>query len=243
VASKSGLLHQQQHHSHRSFFSKFLTGYRFGDPVFFCSEVRCPRCRRAVPDVSQAFSFRDEFFTNQHLHFNCKLVNMRSVNFIAILVVVIWSNAAAEGNFPPIWPHPQKLTNGSASLTVDSINFQFSSNFLQRDCVDIYNSFSRFSPVFFPHSPPRKSMVALSAPAITGVSVTILNCSVPLQLGVDESYSLEVDISGGCAASSWTCFAFFFVLFFHRNFSHIWLAETPKSMRQPFMELTMLCRP
>jgi hypothetical protein len=32
-------------------------------------------------------------------------------------------------------------------------------------------------------------------------------------------------------------------LFFHRNFSHIWLAETPKSMRQPFMELTMLCRP
>ena len=157
----------------------------------------------------QAFAFRDEFFSTQHHHFNCKLFNMRSVTFIAILVVVISSNAAAEGNFPPIWPHPQKLTNGSASLTVDSINFQFSSNFLQRDCVDIYNSFSRFSPVFFPHSPPRKSTVALSVPAITGVSVTILNCSVPLQLGVDESYSLEVDISGGCAATSWTCFAFF----------------------------------
>jgi hypothetical protein len=51
-------------------------------------------------------------------------------------------------------------------------------------------------PVFFPHSVARKSAVSYSA--VTGVSVAILNCSVPLQLGIDESYSVEVDASGGC---------------------------------------------
>ena len=32
---------------------------------------------------------------------------------------------------------------------------------------------------------------------LTGVSVIILNCSVPLQPGLDESYSLAIDSSGG----------------------------------------------
>ena len=133
--------------------------------------------------------------------------NMHSWILLTVLVAFAWSTAAAiDGNFPPIWPHPQKFTNGSASLPVDSMNFHFSSNFIQSDCADIYNAFSRFAAVFFPHSPPRKPMAVLVS-SLTGVSVTILNCSVLLQLGVDESYSLEVDINGGYTITAWTLLA------------------------------------
>jgi hypothetical protein len=60
--------------------------------------------------------------------------------------------------------------------------------------------------------------MALMVSALTGVRVTIMNCSVPLQLGVDESYSLEIDINGGYAYMACTilsCFGF------HYIFSHI----------------------
>lgn len=120
---------------------------------------------------------------------------MRCVAAVVVVLAVVLSTASA-GNFPPIWPYPSKFANGSASVLVDSVNFKFSSNLAQSDCADIYQAFSRFVPVFFPHSVPRKSAVSYSA--VTGVSVAILNCSVPLQLGIDESYSVEVDASGGC---------------------------------------------
>ena len=105
---------------------------------------------------------------------------------------------AAADNSPPIWPYPAKFSSGSTNLPVDSINFKFSSNQAPSDCRDIYDAFSRFAPVFFPHSQPRKSVaLSLSDSMLTGVSVSVLNCSVPLQLGIDESYSLTLDSSGG----------------------------------------------
>jgi hypothetical protein len=122
---------------------------------------------------------------------------MRCVAAVAAVLAVVLSTASA-GNFPPIWPYPSKFANGSASVLVDSVNFKFSSNLAQSDCADIYQAFSRFVPVYFPHSVPRQS--AVSDFAVTGVSVTILNCSVPLQLGIDESYSLEVG-TGGCESA------------------------------------------
>jgi hypothetical protein len=131
---------------------------------------------------------------------------MRFIAIIAAVVAVFSSTAAAQGNFPPVWPYPAKFTNGSASLLVDSINFKFSSNLAQSDCADIYSAFSRFAPIFFPNSQPRKSVLLLDS-TLTGVTVRILNCSVPLQLGVDESYSLEVDASGGCETNAATAFA------------------------------------
>jgi hypothetical protein len=116
----------------------------------------------------------------------------------AILTVLAFISTGASSNFPPIWPYPAKFTNGSASILVDSLNFKFFSNLAQTDCIDIYNAFSRFSPIFFPHAQSRKSVASsLSESTLTGVCVNILNCSVPLQLGVDESYSLEVYAGGG----------------------------------------------
>ena len=125
------------------------------------------------------------------------LLKMHCVAVVAGVLAVFLSTASAV-NFPPIWPYPSKFTNGSASVLVDSVNFKFSSNLAQSDCADIYQAFSRFVPVFFPHSVPRQS--AVSDFAVTGVSVTILNCSVPLQLVIDESYSLEVG-TGGCESA------------------------------------------
>jgi hypothetical protein len=130
---------------------------------------------------------------------------MRFIAIIAAVVAVVASTAAAAGNFPPVWPYPAKFTSGATSLLVDSLNFKFSSNLAQSDCPDIYNAFSRFAPVFFPNSQPRKHALPLDS-ALTGVIVSILNCSVPLQLGVDESYSLEVDAIGGCETSAATAF-------------------------------------
>jgi hypothetical protein len=123
------------------------------------------------------------------------LSNTRCLAVIAVVFAAV-SSTAAVGNFPPIWPYPSKFTNGSASMVVDSANFKFSSNLAQSDCPDVYSAFSRFAPVFFPNSQPRKSSLRLDS-MLSGVLVTVLNCSVPLQLGVDESYSLEVDTNGG----------------------------------------------
>ena len=124
-------------------------------------------------------------------------IRMRFVVAIATALAV-FSCAAAAGNFPPIWPYPAAFSSGSGNVPVDAINFKFSSNQAPSDCRDIYDAFSRFAPVFFPHSQPRKSVaLSHSDSVLTGVSVSILNCSVPLQLGVDESYSLTVDSSGG----------------------------------------------
>jgi hypothetical protein len=175
------------------------------------------------------------------------LVMMRSFVIITALAAIVGSAAAVAGNFPPIWPYPQKFTNGSASLPIDSTNFHFSSNFVQHDCADIHNAFLRFAPVFFPHSPPR-NRVALLVSELTGVSVTILNCSVPLQLGVDESYSLEVSMNGGCVSIAHAACAFFgmnlmFCVIILIPLSHVMLSETHKSMPQPYMELIMPYKP
>jgi hypothetical protein len=124
------------------------------------------------------------------------LSNTLCLAVVAVVFAAVSSTAAAVGNFPPIWPYPSNFTSGSASMVVDSVNFKFSSNLAQSDCPDVYSAFSRFAPVFFPNSQPRKSALLLDS-MISGVLVTVLNCSVPLQLGVDESYSLEVDTNGG----------------------------------------------
>ena len=125
-------------------------------------------------------------------------IRMRCVITIAFALAVGSYAVAAADNSPPIWPYPAQVSSGSTNLPVDSINFKFSSNQAPSDCRDIYDAFSRFAPVFFPHSHPRKSVALPHADSIlTGVSVSILNCSVPLQLGIDESYSLTIDSSGG----------------------------------------------
>ena len=51
-------------------------------------------------------------------------------------------------NFPPIWPHPQTYTNGTASLSVDANAFKFVA---VTASDDLTNAFERFQPMFFPH--------------------------------------------------------------------------------------------
>ena len=177
-------------------------------------------------------------------------IRMRRVITIAFALAVVSCAAAAADNSPPIWPYPSKFSSGTTNLPVESINFKFSSNQAPSDCQDIYDAFSRFAPVFFPHSQPRKPFaLPHSDSMLTGVSVSILNCSVPLQLGIDESYSLTIDSSGGYSTNTLRCFALSFPFSFPYCHSIIacntpsFPSETHKSPRQPYTEPTTPCRP
>jgi len=118
-----------------------------------------------------------------------------------------------EANAGLLWPHPQTFTPAqpAAQLGVDSTSFKInaptSSSPQQKYFQD---SVSRYSKIFFVeqlnyYPPGNGSDVAapVGAPAIPSLSsldVKITDDTVPLELGVDESYELSLPAAGGAAS-------------------------------------------
>ena len=74
--------------------------------------------------------------------------------------------------FPFIWPLPQQFTNGSTAVTVDALQFTFTSNV---SSADLDAAFVRFNASIFSH-PMAPAAVPADTPAITGVLVLVLMC-------------------------------------------------------------------
>lgn len=85
-------------------------------------------------------------------------------------------------NYPPIWPHPASFSNGSSTFTVNPTGFKFSAH---NPSPDLDNAFERYEKLFFPHR-------AQQAGLINAVVVIVDDVHVQLQLGVDESYVLDI---------------------------------------------------
>jgi hypothetical protein len=88
---------------------------------------------------------------------------------------------------PSVWPLPAAFTNGTATAALSppaagGVAFVASG----ASCPDLINSFQRYTKQTFPHA------VRASPEGATLVAVNVANCTTPLQIGVDESYTLEV---------------------------------------------------
>lgn len=117
---------------------------------------------------------------------------MKALLLVAVLAAAL---ASAARPFPPVWPYPQSFTNGTGSVQFNGANFK-----MVATCVaattDLTNGFARFTANAFPHG-----VAAPSGASISTLSVCLHNASVPLQLGVDESYQLTITAT----AASVTC--------------------------------------
>lgn len=97
-------------------------------------------------------------------------------------------SAVKAVNFPPIWPYPAAFTNGTTAVNVAVSGFKFSAT---TPSADLDAAFARFQTLFFPHP-----VSAPVAGGLVGVVVVVTDVTVDLQLGVDESYTLSVPVSG-----------------------------------------------
>jgi hexosaminidase len=98
---------------------------------------------------------------------------------------------------PLLWPMPRNLTLGNVSLVVSSA-LSFSA---VTPCALLTAAFARYESIIFNHGDANGSAVAarLNAPLLTSIRVAVANVSVPLDLGVDETYSLVVPADGSAA--------------------------------------------
>jgi hexosaminidase len=117
-----------------------------------------------------------------------------------------------------VWPAPASLKNGTQSATISADAFQFIAT---NPNEDLDAAFERYQAIIFNHNggssrsrwAARKKLQHLeqkvelvrgmgpaAAPAFFTVSsllVTVSNFSVPLQLGIDESYTLYIPVPSG----------------------------------------------
>mmetsp|Transcript_33045 Transcript_33045/g.84405 ORF Transcript_33045/g.84405 Transcript_33045/m.84405 type:complete len:556 (-) Transcript_33045:232-1899(-) len=104
--------------------------------------------------------------------------------------------AALVGAAPALWPQPATWTNGATTLAVAHSWGFFS---VEKPSLLLSDAFARYLDLTFTHlsaSVPKGVRNAV----LSGLHVTVddLSEDVP-QLGVDESYSLEVPAAGGTA--------------------------------------------
>jgi hexosaminidase len=98
---------------------------------------------------------------------------------------------------PPLWPLPQRSSNGSTALRVqhDGSAGTFFSLASGQPVATLVAAFYRYSQLTFPHhvNPAAVASGSFSGPTLHGLSVTVDDPSeTVLQLGTDESYSLDV---------------------------------------------------
>lgn len=107
----------------------------------------------------------------------------------ATVLLLVVAAVVCRGAFPPIWPMPQQYTNGTASVSVDPRMFTFSAS-CSNATTDLTNGFARFLLNAFPHA-------VTNAPSgsVTSVSICLEQTDVPLQLYINESYTLEISTS------------------------------------------------
>lgn len=126
---------------------------------------------------------------------------MRFLEFVAVAASCVRSIHAISniGSANGVWPQPHSYTEGTASAEISST---FEINCSGAVCPDpLPAAFDRYTNlIFFAGLPP-----APVGMAITGLDVSVA-AAAPLGLGVDESYSLRVPLSGVAtltAATQW----------------------------------------
>ena len=102
---------------------------------------------------------------------------------------------------PPIWPRPKAFTNGTATVSVGpAAGASFFALAGGSECATLTAAFERYAGLTFPH-------VATGAGAVSSVLVTVKDASEHYpQLETDESYSLDVPLSGRATLQAGTVY-------------------------------------
>lgn len=107
---------------------------------------------------------------------------MRSLTLFAILCVAI-----VAADMPNIWPLPKEYKHGDKTVTVDAYHFRFSTPAQSNELI---SAFQRYYDLVF----DRKSEIVEQG--IRQARVTVKEDKTELQLGIDESYTLEIPEDG-----------------------------------------------
>ena len=107
---------------------------------------------------------------------------MRSLAIFATVIAV-----ALCADAPFIWPLPKEYKLGDKTVTVDAYHFRFSTPAQSNELI---SAFQRYYDLIF----DRKSEIV--AEGVRNVRVTVEVDKAELQLGVDESYTLEIPEDG-----------------------------------------------
>lgn len=97
------------------------------------------------------------------------------------------SGVGSSNAFPPVWPIPAMFTNGTGIAVIDATSLVYQAAGAKSPQLD--KAWARFMLRTFPHSttaPPS------NANPITVVQINVKDVTAPLQLYVDESYTLTV---------------------------------------------------
>lgn len=105
----------------------------------------------------------------------------------------------------PVWPLPRAVTTGAASATLLPEQFVLGVA-TDTPSAALEAALERFSSRAFPHpvTPPEAPVGSQSV--VTGLTVQVSDSTVPLALGVNESYTLTVPASGNATISAATIF-------------------------------------
>lgn len=124
----------------------------------------------------------------------------------ALVLGLAAMSAAADGNYPPVWPAPASYISGESTVSV-SMDLTFTGDIDNKDVSDAISRYQRWW--LFPHLPSLGSKARTADADLTEVQVSIANASAELQLYVDESYQLEVPVSGAIQLTAATQVGFF----------------------------------
>ena len=114
----------------------------------------------------------------------------------AVLLCLAASVGAAD---PNIWPLPKAFKNGTTLLHVDPTSFTFEGG--ASPSADLTAAFARYTAQMFTHR-----VETVSGASVSKVTVSVKNDKAALQLGVDESYTLEVGADASVAITAETQF-------------------------------------
>lgn len=104
---------------------------------------------------------------------------------VAALMACVSATVANAVAFPPMWPLPQSYTSGTKTSTI-APNVKITST-----CTtdpDLLRAIDRFVMTTFDHHANNTVPAAIST-----ITICAKDVSAPLQLGIDESYSLTVN--------------------------------------------------
>lgn len=107
---------------------------------------------------------------------------MRSFVLFAALLV-----AVSCADHPFIWPLPKEYKHGDKTITIDAYRFRF---ITPAQSNELISAFQRYYDLIF----DRKSAIVQSG--VVQATVTVKEDKAELQLGVDESYTLEIPEDG-----------------------------------------------
>lgn len=90
---------------------------------------------------------------------------------------------------PNIWPLPQHFTYGSTRALLAS-NFVFHCNITNATVIN--TAIARYTPIIFNHATRSHTNTTTAPPLLTALNILVVDSTAPLQLGMDESYTLTI---------------------------------------------------